>query len=71
MITDEEIARRRKLMAETAARMDRKSKETDEILQRRLADRIHASIERGGEALSVDETLALLRSVGPLKADGS
>jgi hypothetical protein len=66
MFTDEEEARRRRVMDEAAALMDRRSKETDEILRRRMADTIHASIAQEGEAMSVEEALARIRSVGPL-----
>lgn len=66
LVTEEEKARRRRVMDEAAARMARMAKETDEILQRRLADTIHASIECAGETMTVDEALVLLRSVGPL-----
>jgi hypothetical protein len=67
MITDEEKARRRRVMDKAAALMDRRSRETDEILRRRMADTIHASIAQGGEAMSVEEALARIRSVGPLR----
>jgi hypothetical protein len=66
MITDEEKARRRRVMDEAAALMDRRSKETDEILRQRMAATNHASIAQGGEAMSVEEALARIRSVGPL-----
>lgn len=66
MITDEEKARRRRVMGEAAALMDRRSKETDEILRRRMTDTIYASIAKGGKAMSVEEALARIRSVGPL-----
>jgi hypothetical protein len=68
MITDEEKARRRRVMDKAATLMGRRSRETDEILRRRLADTIHAgiSIAQGVEAMSVEEALARIRSVGPL-----
>jgi hypothetical protein len=67
MVTDEEKARRRRVMDKAAALMERRSRETDEILRRRMADTIHASIAQGGEAMSVEEALARIQSVGPLR----
>lgn len=50
--SDEEIARRRKVMAEAAARADRL---IQEAMEERLARIIRAALEEGGESMSVEE----------------
>lgn len=50
--SDEEIARRRKVMAEAAARAEHLFQE---VMEERLARIIKATLEEGGESMSVEE----------------
>jgi hypothetical protein len=64
---DEERVRKIRIMAEARERMRRRSEETLEIRQRRLADAIHNSIAEARPPVSVEEARAALRAFGPIK----
>jgi hypothetical protein len=61
-ITEEEMDRRRKVMAEARTRANQMFKEIEEHHQQRLAAAIHASIASAGESVSVDEAIEMLKS---------
>ena len=61
-VSEQELTRRLKVMADLRARADEKFKKIEEERHQRIADAIHASIREAGEAVPVDEAIAMLDS---------
>jgi glutamate-1-semialdehyde aminotransferase len=61
-VSDEEVARRRKVMTEAGRRAHERIREALRQRQERLASAIHASIAEAGESVSVGEAIAMLDS---------
>jgi hypothetical protein len=59
-VSEQEIARRRKRIAEIRARSDEMFRTIEEEHHQRIADAIHASIREAGESVSVDEARRML-----------
>jgi len=59
-VSEQEIARRRKRIAEVRARSDEMFRKIEEEHHQRIADAIHASIREAGEPVPLDEARRML-----------